>query len=140
MESLTQGKSLGEEILFLAASKAENKWHHIFTEDGLYANALLGDRMQWFRAEVEMYRWLEQYERKHVELMRVIKSWRDVVFKWMDELTFEFTSFIVSANEQRPVRCLTQNSSRRPDLSSWGTWVVSRYLSGGRELKWWMRT
>ncbi|KAJ7823370.1 hypothetical protein B0H13DRAFT_1659075 [Mycena leptocephala] len=30
------------------------------------------DRVQWFRAEAEMYRWLEQYERKHAELFRVI--------------------------------------------------------------------
>ena len=32
--------------------------------------------MQWFRAEAEMYRWLEQYERKHAELMRVIERYR----------------------------------------------------------------
>jgi hypothetical protein len=30
-----------------------------------------GDRVQWFRAEAEMYRWREQYERKHTELLRV---------------------------------------------------------------------
>ncbi|KAJ7328299.1 hypothetical protein DFH08DRAFT_815803 [Mycena albidolilacea] len=30
------------------------------------------DRVQWFRAEAEMYRWLEAYERKHAELFRVI--------------------------------------------------------------------
>ncbi|KAJ7148146.1 hypothetical protein C8R43DRAFT_1129293 [Mycena crocata] len=30
------------------------------------------DRVQWFRAEAEMYRWLEAYERKHAELWRVI--------------------------------------------------------------------
>ncbi|KAJ7604134.1 hypothetical protein FB45DRAFT_1070754 [Roridomyces roridus] len=34
------------------------------------------DRVQWFRAEAEMYRWLEQYERKHAELMRVIARYR----------------------------------------------------------------
>ncbi|KAJ7141191.1 hypothetical protein C8R44DRAFT_974774 [Mycena epipterygia] len=34
------------------------------------------DRAQWFRAEAEMYRWLEQYQRKHAELMRVIKRFR----------------------------------------------------------------
>ncbi|KAJ7169307.1 hypothetical protein C8R43DRAFT_1121185 [Mycena crocata] len=31
-----------------------------------------GDRVQWFRAEAEMYRWLELYERKHTDLWRVI--------------------------------------------------------------------
>ncbi|KAF8206122.1 hypothetical protein K438DRAFT_1756241 [Mycena galopus ATCC 62051] len=34
------------------------------------------DRVQWFRAEAEIYRWLEQYERKHAELMRVIERYR----------------------------------------------------------------
>ncbi|KAJ7025934.1 hypothetical protein C8F04DRAFT_1126812, partial [Mycena alexandri] len=34
------------------------------------------EAMQWFRAEAEMYRWLEQYERKHAELMRVIERFR----------------------------------------------------------------
>ncbi|KAJ7061920.1 hypothetical protein C8F01DRAFT_1082533 [Mycena amicta] len=34
------------------------------------------DRVQWFRAEAEMYRWLEQYERKHAELMRIIERFR----------------------------------------------------------------
>ncbi|KAF8168857.1 hypothetical protein K438DRAFT_1983707 [Mycena galopus ATCC 62051] len=33
---------------------------------------LESDRVQWFRAEAEMYRWREQYERKHAELMRVM--------------------------------------------------------------------
>jgi hypothetical protein len=32
--------------------------------------------VQWFRAEAEMYRWLENYERKHAELMRVIERFR----------------------------------------------------------------
>ncbi|KAF8160348.1 hypothetical protein K438DRAFT_1776504 [Mycena galopus ATCC 62051] len=36
------------------------------------------EEMQWFHAEAEMYRWLEQYERKHAELMRVIERyWHD---------------------------------------------------------------
>ncbi|KAJ7798247.1 hypothetical protein B0H14DRAFT_3492721 [Mycena olivaceomarginata] len=34
------------------------------------------DRVQWFRAEAEMYRWLEAYERKHAELFRVIARFR----------------------------------------------------------------
>ncbi|KAJ6470688.1 hypothetical protein DFH09DRAFT_1110787 [Mycena vulgaris] len=52
METLTWGQSLGDAKL--EEYKKES------------------DRVQWFRAEAEMYRWLEQYERKHVELMRVI--------------------------------------------------------------------
>ncbi|KAJ7035467.1 hypothetical protein C8F04DRAFT_1259012 [Mycena alexandri] len=34
------------------------------------------DRVQWFRAEAEMYRWLEQYEQKHAEGFRVIERFR----------------------------------------------------------------
>ncbi|KAJ7658818.1 hypothetical protein DFH06DRAFT_1195994 [Mycena polygramma] len=34
------------------------------------------DQVQWLRAEAEMYRWLEQYERKHAELWRLIIRFR----------------------------------------------------------------
>ncbi|KAJ7131454.1 hypothetical protein C8R44DRAFT_731675 [Mycena epipterygia] len=52
MENLMRGQPQSEEKL--AAYKKES------------------DEVQWFHAEAEMYRWLEQYERKHTELMRVI--------------------------------------------------------------------
>ncbi|KAJ7679610.1 hypothetical protein B0H17DRAFT_1206512 [Mycena rosella] len=45
-------------------------------EDKLAEYKWESDRVQWFRAEAEMYRWLEQYERKHAELMRVIARFR----------------------------------------------------------------
>ncbi|KAJ7037559.1 hypothetical protein C8F04DRAFT_1035503 [Mycena alexandri] len=61
-ESLTRGKSLGDEQL--AAYKSES------------------DQVQWFRAEAEMYRRLEQYERKHAELMRVIERYRRDSVVW----------------------------------------------------------
>jgi hypothetical protein len=36
--------------------------------------------VQWFRAKAEMYRWLEQYEQKHAEFMRIIERYhRDSV-------------------------------------------------------------
>ncbi|KAJ7450922.1 hypothetical protein B0H11DRAFT_2246504 [Mycena galericulata] len=56
LESLTRGRNLGADKM--AEYKSES------------------DRVQWFRAEAEMYRWLEQYERKHAELMRVIERYR----------------------------------------------------------------
>ncbi|KAF8179980.1 hypothetical protein K438DRAFT_1768634 [Mycena galopus ATCC 62051] len=56
LETLTSGLKLGEGKL--AVYKEES------------------NRVQWFRAEVEMYRWLEQYECKHAELMRVIERFR----------------------------------------------------------------
>ncbi|KAJ7793634.1 hypothetical protein B0H14DRAFT_3497849 [Mycena olivaceomarginata] len=62
LESLTRGQALSDEKL--AAYKKES------------------DRVQWFRAEAEMYRWLEQYERKHAELMRVIERYRRDSVVW----------------------------------------------------------
>ncbi|KAJ7026891.1 hypothetical protein C8F04DRAFT_1296032 [Mycena alexandri] len=46
------------------------------SEEKLAAYKMESDQVQWFRAEAEMYRWLEQYERKHAELMRVISRYR----------------------------------------------------------------
>ncbi|KAJ7202505.1 hypothetical protein GGX14DRAFT_352357 [Mycena pura] len=57
LEGLTRGQHLGDESK-LAEYKKES------------------DRVQWFRAEAEMYRWLELYERKHAELIRTITRYR----------------------------------------------------------------
>ncbi|KAJ7020730.1 hypothetical protein C8F04DRAFT_1274647 [Mycena alexandri] len=67
MDNLMRGQPLSDEKL--AAYKKES------------------DQVQWFRAEAEMYRWLEQYERKHAELMRVIERYRrdSVVWKGLAE-------------------------------------------------------
>ncbi|KAJ7030527.1 hypothetical protein C8F04DRAFT_1367117 [Mycena alexandri] len=46
------------------------------SEEKLAAYKMESDQVQWFRAEAEMYRWLEQYEHKHAELMRVISRYR----------------------------------------------------------------
>ncbi|KAJ7212719.1 hypothetical protein GGX14DRAFT_313533, partial [Mycena pura] len=40
------------------------------------------DRVQWFRAESELFRWLEQYELKHAELWRVIERFRREAYVW----------------------------------------------------------
>ncbi|KAF8146804.1 hypothetical protein K438DRAFT_2091821 [Mycena galopus ATCC 62051] len=56
LEGMTQGQNLSDAKL--AEYKKES------------------DRVQWFRAEAEMYRWLEQYERKHAEGFRVIERFR----------------------------------------------------------------
>ncbi|KAJ6546302.1 hypothetical protein B0H10DRAFT_2202842 [Mycena sp. CBHHK59/15] len=53
MDQMTRGQKLGSDTK-LAEYKKES------------------ERVQWFRVEAEMYRWLEQYERKHAEMMRVI--------------------------------------------------------------------
>ncbi|KAJ6576929.1 hypothetical protein DFH09DRAFT_1310948 [Mycena vulgaris] len=62
MDNLTRGQCLGEEQL--AAYKKES------------------EQVQWFRAEAEMYRWLEQYERKHAELLRVIERYHRDAQVW----------------------------------------------------------
>ncbi|THU92548.1 hypothetical protein K435DRAFT_800385 [Dendrothele bispora CBS 962.96] len=41
-----------------------------------------GDRVQWFRAEAEMYRWMEQFEIKHAEFARVISHFRTMSSTW----------------------------------------------------------
>ncbi|KAJ7920223.1 hypothetical protein B0H13DRAFT_1987400 [Mycena leptocephala] len=64
LESLTRGQKLGDDKL--AAYKMES------------------DRVQWFRAEAEMYRWLEAYERKHAELCRVIERYRHNTEVWVN--------------------------------------------------------
>jgi hypothetical protein len=46
------------------------------------SNFFPGDRVQWFRAEAEMYRWIEQYERKHAELFRVIERYQRDSVVW----------------------------------------------------------
>jgi hypothetical protein len=40
------------------------------------------DRVQWFRAESEMYRWLEQVEIKHYEFVRLIRSYDKMADCW----------------------------------------------------------
>ncbi|KAJ7889247.1 hypothetical protein B0H13DRAFT_2341589 [Mycena leptocephala] len=62
-ENLTRGQALGDDKL--AEYKRES------------------DRVQWFHAEAEMYRWLEAYERKHAELFRVIERFRRDSEVWM---------------------------------------------------------
>ncbi|KAF8187943.1 hypothetical protein K438DRAFT_1972634 [Mycena galopus ATCC 62051] len=63
-------------------------WLEGFTgRDGLDDSKLAAykresERVQWFRAEAEMYRWLEQYERKHAEFMRVIARFGRDALVW----------------------------------------------------------
>ncbi|KAJ6629042.1 hypothetical protein B0H10DRAFT_2208970 [Mycena sp. CBHHK59/15] len=40
------------------------------------------DKVQWFRAEAEMYRRLEQHERKHAELLRIMERFRRDSVVW----------------------------------------------------------
>jgi hypothetical protein len=40
------------------------------------------DRVQWFRAHAETMRWLEEFELKHVEFMRCIKSFETMRAIW----------------------------------------------------------
>lgn len=42
------------------------------------------DKVQWFRAEAEFLRWLEQLERKHFEFVRLIRSFQWYIRVWSD--------------------------------------------------------
>ncbi|THU99408.1 hypothetical protein K435DRAFT_659064, partial [Dendrothele bispora CBS 962.96] len=42
-----------------------------------------GDRVQWMRAEAEMYRWMEQFELKHAEFERTILFFRRTSNAWL---------------------------------------------------------
>ncbi|KAE9395066.1 hypothetical protein BT96DRAFT_826785 [Gymnopus androsaceus JB14] len=48
----------------------------------LQAWELEGDRVQWFRAEAELYRWMEQFELKHAEFERTIWFFRTMGRVW----------------------------------------------------------
>ncbi|KAJ6603769.1 hypothetical protein B0H10DRAFT_2229727 [Mycena sp. CBHHK59/15] len=63
LDRVTRGQTLGDEGK-LAEYKKES------------------DQVQWFRTEAEMYCWLEQYERKHTELMCVIERFRHDSVVW----------------------------------------------------------
>ncbi|KAF6743694.1 hypothetical protein DFP72DRAFT_827272 [Ephemerocybe angulata] len=43
-----------------------------------------GDRVQWFRAEAEMYRWQEEWEQKLAELLRTAKYFSKMSSVWTD--------------------------------------------------------
>lgn len=43
---------------------------------------MIGDRVQWFRAEAEMQRWQEQAEQKLAELLRTNRSFQTMERTW----------------------------------------------------------
>jgi hypothetical protein len=45
---------------------------------------LSGDRVQWFRAEAEMQRWQEEWERKQAEFLRCIRSFGKMSDVWAE--------------------------------------------------------
>lgn len=46
------------------------------------------DRVQWFRAEAELFRWLEQFERKHFEFQRLLRTFRVYSMWWREQGDF----------------------------------------------------
>ncbi|KAK7026078.1 hypothetical protein VNI00_015724 [Paramarasmius palmivorus] len=51
-----------------------------------------GDRIQWMRAEAEMYRWMEQFEIKHAEFERTIAHFKKMEEVWISMATRGTTS------------------------------------------------
>ncbi|KAJ7815199.1 hypothetical protein B0H14DRAFT_3746508 [Mycena olivaceomarginata] len=54
------------------------------TDAEMDAWAVEGDRVQWFRAEVEMQRWQEQVEQKLAELLRMGRSFAKMQSVWSE--------------------------------------------------------
>ncbi|KAJ7695829.1 hypothetical protein B0H16DRAFT_1750553 [Mycena metata] len=86
---LPHSKSLSQQKKVKKAKKADGWiWLQGLTRaqsmngDKLAAYRSESERVQWFRAEAEMYRWLEQYERKHAEFMRIIERYRRDSVVW----------------------------------------------------------
>ncbi|KAJ6613139.1 hypothetical protein B0H10DRAFT_1951679 [Mycena sp. CBHHK59/15] len=48
------------------------------------ANEISGDRVKWFRAEVDMQHWQEHGEQKLVELLRTIRSFSKMQKVWTE--------------------------------------------------------
>jgi hypothetical protein len=48
----------------------------LFYETGTQKIRSVGDRVQWFRGEAEMQRWLEELEIKLADFLRCIRSFR----------------------------------------------------------------
>jgi hypothetical protein len=61
----------------------------------------IGDRVQWFRAEAEVCRWLEQVELKHVEFLRLLDT-----FQYMSQLW-------KNASQEKPESPHLQSYARR---------------------------
>ncbi|KAJ6517202.1 hypothetical protein C8R47DRAFT_960607 [Mycena vitilis] len=63
-------------------AEAWTRGQHLGDPDQLVKYKMESDEVQWFRAEAEMYRWLEAYERKHADLFRVIERFRRDAQVW----------------------------------------------------------
>ncbi|THU99897.1 hypothetical protein K435DRAFT_658099 [Dendrothele bispora CBS 962.96] len=60
-----------------------------------------GDRVQWFRAEAEMYRWMEEFELKHAEFERTISHFRAMSSAWKSLAgTNDIPGYIASARRK----------------------------------------
>ncbi|KAF7345166.1 CxC2 domain-containing protein [Mycena sanguinolenta] len=112
------------------------------------------DRVQWFRAEAEMYRWREQWERKHAEMMRVIARFvrdAEVWNKCADhiETSKQRMGAVTYAREQAAIyRRLAHNAQitfKDPKSAAHADWVAAetfedliRRIDASRELdfKW----
>ncbi|KAJ7857071.1 hypothetical protein B0H14DRAFT_3448040 [Mycena olivaceomarginata] len=75
------------------------------------------DRVQWFRAEAEMYCWHEQYECKHAELLRVMTRFGQDTEVWSKcaahlEQTVKSPGAVTYAREQAAMYKHLQHNSR----------------------------
>ncbi|KAJ7722578.1 hypothetical protein B0H14DRAFT_3623716 [Mycena olivaceomarginata] len=92
------------------------------------------DRVQWFRAEAEMYRWRDQYERKHAELLRVMTRFGRDAEVWSKraahlEQTVKSPGAVTYAREQAAMyKCLQHNSRitfKSTESAAHAEWVAA---------------
>ncbi|KAF8147086.1 hypothetical protein K438DRAFT_1780295 [Mycena galopus ATCC 62051] len=96
---------------------------------------LESDRIQWFRAEAEMYRWREQYERKHAELMRVMMRFKRDGEVWMkranhlEEMEVKRMGAVTYAREQAAMCGRLEHNARvafqDPKSAAHKEWVAA---------------
>ncbi|KAJ7233709.1 hypothetical protein B0H12DRAFT_1239240 [Mycena haematopus] len=93
------------------------------------------DRVQWFRAEAEMYRWREQYERKHAEMMRVMTRFQRDAEVWekradhLQETTGHMGAVTYAREQAAMFKRLALNaeaSFENPKTAAHGDWVAAK--------------
>src|SRR5215471_8085830 len=79
-------------------------------------SSLLGDRVQWFRAEAEMQRWQEQVEQKLAELLRTIRSFGKMKDIWSQLSSMQpntLPGHIAYANRQSAMYARLESDSKK---------------------------
>ncbi|KAF6759321.1 hypothetical protein DFP72DRAFT_806849 [Ephemerocybe angulata] len=101
------------------------------------------DRVQWFRAEAEMYRWQEEWEQKLAELLRTAKYFSKMSLVWSDlgkktenepgKSAFAF-KLAAQYNQLRRISRTNFKATSLPHIEKF-TDLVTELVKGRRKLK-----